>query len=62
MAPGGRVALAIQPRMKGSTDAKAVRLAEENVERLRTAGFGDLRVETLDLRPVDCGVAVGRVS
>jgi trans-aconitate methyltransferase len=62
MAPGGRVALAIQPRFKGATTADAVRIAEENRERLRAAGFGDLRVERLTLRPVDCGVALGRVS
>jgi trans-aconitate methyltransferase len=60
MAPGGRVALAIQPRFRGARDADARRLAEENVARLEQAGFGDLRVATLDLRPVDCGVALGR--
>ncbi len=62
MAPGGRVALAIQPRFKGATDADSVRLAEENAARLERAGFTDLRVERLDLRPVDCGCAVGRLS
>jgi SAM-dependent methyltransferase len=60
--PGGRVALAIQPRFKGATDADARRLADENAERLARAGFGDIRVETLVLRPTDVGCALGRLS
>jgi SAM-dependent methyltransferase len=62
MAPGGRVALAIQPRFRGATDDDARRLAEDNAARLERAGFGDLRVEALDLKPVDCACAIGRVS
>ena len=62
MAPGGRVALAIQPRFKGATDADARRLADDNAARLVAAGFGDARVERLDLKPVACGCALARVD
>lgn len=61
LGPGGRMALAIQPRFKGATDADARRLAEENAERLARAGFGDVRVDGLSLRPTDVGCAVGRL-
>ena len=60
--PGGRVALAIQPRFKGATDADARRLADENAERLDRAGFTDVRVEMLALRPTHVGCALGRLS
>jgi SAM-dependent methyltransferase len=60
--PGGRVALVIQPRFKGATDADARRLAEENAERLDRTGFADVRVEMLALRPTDVGCALGRLS
>jgi SAM-dependent methyltransferase len=60
--PGGRVALAIQPRFEGATDADARRLADQNAERLDRAGFVDIRVETLALRPTDVGCALGRLS
>ena len=62
LVPGGRLALAIQPRFAGATDADALRLAEENADRLRQAGFVDVAVRTLDLRPTDVGCAVGRLS
>ncbi|HYF47566.1 MAG TPA: methyltransferase domain-containing protein [Acidimicrobiales bacterium] len=62
LAPGGRVALALQPRMKGATDEDARRRAEENAARLTAAGYLDARTEHLDLRPVGCGVALARVS
>jgi len=59
--PGGRMALAIQPRFEGATDADAQRLADENAERLVRAGFGDVRVEILPRRPTAVGCAVGRL-
>ncbi len=60
LAPGGRVALAVQPRHKGASDDDAHRIAEENVGRLRRAGFVDLRVEVLPLRPTNAAAALGR--
>ncbi len=59
VAPGGRIAVVVQPRFKGATDADAVRIAEANADCLRAAGFVDLRTETLVLRPTDAGAAVG---
>jgi cyclopropane fatty-acyl-phospholipid synthase-like methyltransferase len=61
LGPEGRMALAIQPRFKGATDADARQLAEENADRLVRAGFGDVRVHVLSLRPTDVGCAVGRL-
>ena len=60
--PGGQVALAIQPRFKGATDADARRLADENAGCLRRAGFEEVRLEVLALRPTDAGCALGRLS
>jgi SAM-dependent methyltransferase len=60
MRPGGRVAIAVQPRWKGATDEDAVQMAEDNLGRLRQAGFTDLRVERLGLRPIDAACALGR--
>ena len=51
MRPGGRIAIALQPRGPGASDETADRAAVEISEQLTTAGFSDLRVETLDLQP-----------
>jgi ubiquinone/menaquinone biosynthesis C-methylase UbiE len=54
--PGGRIALASQPRCPGVTTEHATR---ELRDLLARAGYGDIRVETLDLDPpVGCVVAV----
>jgi ubiquinone/menaquinone biosynthesis C-methylase UbiE len=53
--PGGRIALASQPRYPGAT---TVRAADELQDLLTQAGFTDIRVETLDLDPpVACVLA-----
>ena len=54
--PGGQVALAIQPRFKGATDADARRLADENAGCLRRAGFEEVRLEVLALPTDRCGL------
>jgi SAM-dependent methyltransferase len=59
MRPGGRLALVVEPRFRGATDADALRIAEANAALLGAAGFVDTRVETLALRPVDAGAAIG---
>lgn len=51
MAPGGSIAIALQPRNKGATDEDAYRGAERNEALLREAGFDDIRVSMLDLEP-----------
>jgi SAM-dependent methyltransferase len=57
--PGGRIALASQPRCPGATRETTVRAAGELEDLLVRAGFTKPRVETLDLDPpVACVLAV----
>ncbi|MEU0790567.1 class I SAM-dependent methyltransferase [Amycolatopsis sp. NPDC005961] len=49
--PGGRIALASQPRCPGANRDTTTRAAGELRELLTQAGFTDLRVERLDLDP-----------
>jgi len=49
--PGGRIAIAFQPRGPGSTDETAARAGEVIAEHFAAAGFTDVRVETLALKP-----------
>jgi SAM-dependent methyltransferase len=58
LAPGGRIAIASQPRCPGAT-ADTSRSAARGIEDLlREAGFTQLRTETLPLRPpVACVLA-----
>lgn len=59
MRPGGRIAIALQPRGPGSSDETADRAAVEISEQLTTAGFADLRVETLELQPTKVVCVLG---
>jgi len=62
--PGGQIAIVYQPRGPDSTDEVAARTGQEIAEHFATAGFTDVRVETLALKPtaVVCvlGVRPGR--
>ncbi len=49
--PGGQIAIAYQPRGPGSTDELAARTGREIAEHFATAGFTDVRTETLALKP-----------
>jgi SAM-dependent methyltransferase len=49
--PGGRIAIAFQPRGPGSTDETAARAGDEIAGHFTAAGFADVRVETLSLKP-----------
>ena len=49
--PGGRIAIVYQPRGPGSTDETAARAGEQIAEHFATAGFTDVRIETLALKP-----------
>jgi ubiquinone/menaquinone biosynthesis C-methylase UbiE len=56
--PGGRIALASQPRCAGATAATTARAGRELHDRLIQAGFTQARVETLQLNPpVACVLA-----
>jgi ubiquinone/menaquinone biosynthesis C-methylase UbiE len=48
---GGRIAIVSQPRLPGATSETTKRLGREIAERLRLAGFVDIRSETLALSP-----------
>lgn len=62
---GGLIAIVSQPRCPGATAEATAAAAREITGRLEGAGFGGIRVETLDLRPpVACviGVAPGAAA
>jgi ubiquinone/menaquinone biosynthesis C-methylase UbiE len=61
LAPGGRIAIASQPRCPGATRATSLAAAREITDLLQTAGFTQTSTETLDLDPpVVCVLAVNR--
>jgi SAM-dependent methyltransferase len=49
--PGGRIAIAYQPRGPGASDETATEAAKELTGHFATAGFTDVRVDTLALKP-----------
>lgn len=56
---GGRIAIAFQPRGPGATDEAATTTGQELVSALRDAGFSQVRLETLELKPaVVCALGV----
>jgi SAM-dependent methyltransferase len=60
---GGRIALAFQPRGRGATDEAATRRGREIAAALSDAGFSQVRVETLQLKPaVVCVLGVNEAS
>jgi ubiquinone/menaquinone biosynthesis C-methylase UbiE len=50
--PGGRIASTYQPRHPGAKPADALAFAGRLRGELTEAGFRDIRVDTLDLRPI----------
>jgi len=56
---GGHIAVAHQPRGPGASDATAAAKGEEIAGQLRRAGFSDVRLETMSLKPaVVCAIGV----
>jgi protein-L-isoaspartate O-methyltransferase len=51
MRHGGRVALVSQPRCRGASAETTVAAGRELASYLRSASFGDIHCETLDLHP-----------
>ena len=49
--PGGRIAIAFQPRGPGATDEAATAEGDKLATALRDAGFSRVRLETLKLEP-----------
>src|SRR5215470_8567234 len=61
LAPGGRLAIASQPRCPGATAGTSRSAADEVEKLLRSAGFTQLKTETLPLSPpVICVLAAAR--
>jgi ubiquinone/menaquinone biosynthesis C-methylase UbiE len=57
--PGGRIAIASQPRSAGATRSTSLAAAREITDLLQAAGFSQTRTEMLDLAPpVVCVLAV----
>jgi len=59
---GGRLALTHQPRQPGATQKDTRKSAERLTEWLLAAGFEDIRVETLQLQPVNAACVLARVA
>lgn len=59
MAPGGTIALTLQPRRRGATADDTLRGAERMATSLRAAGFGRVRTELLQMTPVDASCVMG---
>lgn len=59
MRPGGRLALTFQPRQAKATNEAARRGGERLAESLCTAGFEDVRVHVLPMKPVDAVCVMG---
>ena len=60
---GGRIAIAFQPRGPGATDEAATARGQELVAALRDAGFSQVQLKTLELKPaVVCALGVNAVS
>jgi SAM-dependent methyltransferase len=56
---GGRIAIAFQPRGPRATDEAATRRGHKLATALRDAGFSQVRIETLKLRPaVVCALGI----
>jgi ubiquinone/menaquinone biosynthesis C-methylase UbiE len=59
MRPGGRIAIAHQPRGPGATDATGAARGEEIAAALTQAGFSEVRVRTMRLKPaVACAIGM----
>ncbi len=61
LAPGGRIAIASQPRCPGATRSTSLDAARKITDLLRAAGFAQPRTEILDLDPpVVCVLAANQ--
>ncbi len=60
MSTGGAIALTLQPRRRGATRDDTQAAAERMAAALRNAGFGDVRIEILEMEPVPATCVLGR--
>jgi ubiquinone/menaquinone biosynthesis C-methylase UbiE len=59
MKPGGLIAVTLQPRSRGATDASTRVIGDEVKANLELAGFSNCRVEILQTKPVAVACALG---
>jgi ubiquinone/menaquinone biosynthesis C-methylase UbiE len=57
--PGGRIAIAYQPRGPGATDETAAQAGRELASQFGAAGLTDVRVEPLELEPTNAVCVLG---
>jgi SAM-dependent methyltransferase len=62
MKPGGTIAMVLQPRNKGATNADALTAGDRMAASLRDAGFEDVRIEIVAMSPVNTACALGRAA
>ncbi len=62
MKPGGTISLTLQPRRRGATDEDAREAAERMGSSLRSAGFENVRIEILEMAPVNAACVLGQVA
>jgi cyclopropane fatty-acyl-phospholipid synthase-like methyltransferase len=60
MRPGGWIAITHQSRRRGATDADTARDADRIAADLGAAGFTGVRIETLEIKPVNAACVLGR--
>jgi ubiquinone/menaquinone biosynthesis C-methylase UbiE len=58
--PGGWIAITHQSRKQGATDADSAWDADQIAADLRAAGFTDVRIEILEMKPVNAACVLGR--
>ena len=57
--PGGLIAVTLQPRSRGATDATATEIGKELASNLELAGFLHVRLEVKESKPVSVACALG---
>lgn len=57
--PGGLIAVTIQPRSRGATDATTMEIGKEVAMNLERAGFSQCRLEIRQTKPVSVACALG---
>ncbi len=62
MKPGGMLLLALQPRNRGATNEDAREAAERMASSLRGAGFENVRIQILQMAPVNTACVLGQVA
>jgi len=58
--PGGRIALAVQPRNKGATEDHAHQAGRGLADAMKKAGFSEVYCESRAMKPVSTVCAMGR--